>query len=158
VQQTPTVGTPGRGICSVLSSSRYGGSIIYINSPSLSAMCISIRHQVCSRHWPTASTTWISHPVGVGSNAWFGGMTSSQSPSLHAILEELPSEDDSASSEGESYGSPLLRACSTVIPVRARTPTPPPEVTPASQVAAARPQLTTTSTTLPEQWAAHQEG
>jgi hypothetical protein len=46
-------------------------------------------------------------------------MTHNESPSLHAILEELPSEDDLPSSGGESYGSPLLRTCSTMIPVRA---------------------------------------
>jgi hypothetical protein len=42
-------------------------------------------------------------------------MDHSGSPSLHAILEESPSEDDLVSSEGESYGSPLLRACNTVL-------------------------------------------
>jgi hypothetical protein len=43
------------------------------------------------------------------------GMTRSGSQSLHAIFEGSPSEDDSASSEGESSGSPLLRACNTMI-------------------------------------------
>jgi hypothetical protein len=52
----------------------------------------------------------------------FRGMTRSKSPSLHAILMESASKDDSSSSEGESYDSPLPRACGTVIPVRARTP------------------------------------
>jgi hypothetical protein len=69
---------------------------------------------------------------------WFGGMTHSELPSWHAIIEESPSEDDSALSEGESYCSLLLRACRIVIPARARTPTPPLEVTSASQAAAAR--------------------
>jgi hypothetical protein len=39
-------------------------------------------------------------PNGAISSAWFKGMTHSESPSLHPILEELPNEDDSASSEG----------------------------------------------------------
>jgi hypothetical protein len=78
--------------------------------------------------------------MGADSSARFGGMTHSESPSLHVILEELPSQEDLALSEGESYSSPLLNACSTVIPVRACTPTPLPEVTPASQAVAARPQ------------------
>jgi hypothetical protein len=105
----------------VLSSSHSDGSIIYINSPSPPVTCVFIRRQVRSRHRPTASTTWISHLVGAGSIVRFGGMTHDDSPSLHIILEESPSEDDSALSEGESYGSPFLRTCSMVIPVRART-------------------------------------
>jgi hypothetical protein len=56
--------------------------------------------------------------VGADSSARFGGMTHSESPSLHAILkDESPSEDESTSSEGESYGLPLLRVRSTVIPI-----------------------------------------
>jgi hypothetical protein len=43
-------------------------------------------------------------------------MTCSGSPSLHAILEESPSEGDLASSDGESSGFPLLRARNTMIP------------------------------------------
>jgi hypothetical protein len=33
-----------------------------------------------------------------------GGMARSRLPSLHAILEELPNEDDSTSREGETSG------------------------------------------------------
>jgi hypothetical protein len=44
------------------------------------------------------------------------GMTRSRSPSLHAILEESPSEDYLALSEGESSGSPLPRVCNMMIP------------------------------------------
>jgi hypothetical protein len=122
-----------RGICSVLSSSRSDGSIVYIKF---------------------VQDTGQLH----GLSARFRGMTHSESPLLHAILEESPSEDDMTSSEGESFGSPLLRVCSTVIPIRAHTPTLPPEGTLASQAAAARPQRTTTSTTFPEQQVAHQDG
>jgi hypothetical protein len=136
--KTPIVGMPGREICSVLSSSRSDGSIIYINSMLLLATCTLIQHQVRPRCRLTASTTWISHLAGAGFGAQFEGMTRSESPSLHAILEKSPSEDDLASSEGESYGSPLLRACNMVILVRAYTPTPPSKATPASHTAAAR--------------------
>jgi hypothetical protein len=142
----------------VLSSSRSDGSNVYINSPSSVATCAFIQHQVHSRRRPSASTTWIEHPVGAGSDMWFGGMARSESPSLLTILEESASMGDSTSSEGESNSSPLLRACITVIPVWAHTPTLSPKVTSASQAAAARPQRITTSTTLPEQLAAHQEG
>jgi hypothetical protein len=138
--KTPIVGTLGRGICSVLFSSCSDGFIIYINSPSPLATCVFIRHQVRSRRRPTALITWISHPAGPGSSTRFGGMTHSVSPSLHNILEESPSKDNLALSEGESYGSPLLRACNTVIPVRACTLTLPTEVTLVCQAVAARPQ------------------
>jgi hypothetical protein len=85
-------------------------------------------------------------------------MTRSGSPSMHAILEELPSEGDSASSEGESFGSPLLRACNTMIPATPIATTPLPEETPTFQIASIGPQWTNTSTTLLEQLAAHPEG
>jgi hypothetical protein len=42
------------------------------------------------------------------------GMAHSGSPSLHAILEESPNEDDLASSEGESSSFPIPRACNVV--------------------------------------------
>jgi hypothetical protein len=35
---------------------------------------------------------------------------------MNAILEESPSKDDLALSEGESFGSPLRRVCNTMIP------------------------------------------
>jgi hypothetical protein len=84
----------------MLFSSRSDGSIIYINSPLPWVTSVFSQHQVRSRRWLAASITWISHPTGAISSAWFKGMTHSESPSLHPILEELPSEDDSASSEG----------------------------------------------------------
>jgi hypothetical protein len=83
----------------------------------------------------------------------FEGMTHSRSPSLHAILEESPSEDDLASSEGESSGSPLL-----MIPITPLTTTLPTEETPMFQTTPTWPQRTTTSTTFLEQLAAHSEG
>jgi hypothetical protein len=48
----------------------------------------------------------------------------------HAILEESHSEDNSVSSEGESSGSPLLRACNTMMPITSITTTPLPEEIP----------------------------
>jgi hypothetical protein len=45
--------------------------------------------------------------------AW--GMARNGSPSLHAILEESPSEDNSTSSEGESSAFPVPRICNAVI-------------------------------------------
>jgi hypothetical protein len=112
------------------------------------------QHQVCSRHWTTASTTWISHPKGANSGVAFGGMAHSESPSLHAILKESPNEDDSALSDGESFDSPLLRVYNTMIPV---TPSQLPEETPTFLTAWMTPQRTTTPTPLPEQLAAHPE-
>jgi hypothetical protein len=58
----------------------------------------------------------MGHPQVANFNAECGGMTHCGSLSLHAILEELPSEGDSSLSEGESSDSPLLRACNTMIP------------------------------------------
>jgi hypothetical protein len=60
-------------------------------------------------------------------------MAHSESPSLRAILEESPSEDDLALSEGESFNFPFPRACNTVtsaIPIATK---PPPKETPAFQ-------------------------
>jgi hypothetical protein len=85
-------------------------------------------------------------------------MTHSRSPSLHAILEELPDEDDLASSEGESFGSPLLRVCNMMRPTTPLTPTPSMEETLMFQTTPMRQQWTTTSTTQPEQLVAHPEG
>jgi hypothetical protein len=96
-------------------------------------------------------------PKRANSGAIAEGMTHSGSLSLHAILKELPSEDDSASSEGESSGFPLLRACNIVISVIPIATTPPPEETLVPQTIQARPQRTATPTPLPEQLTAHQE-
>jgi hypothetical protein len=85
-------------------------------------------------------------------------MTHSRSPSLHAILEESSSDGDSTLSEGESLGSPLSRAYNTMIPATPLTTTPPLGEIPTFQTTLTRPQWTTTSTTLPEQLAAHLEG
>jgi hypothetical protein len=53
-------------------------------------------------------------PEGDDFSAIVGGMARSGSPSLHAILEESPNEDDSTSSEGESSSSPIPRVCNVV--------------------------------------------
>jgi hypothetical protein len=84
-------------------------------------------------------------------------MTYSGLPSLHAILEELPSEDDSASSEGESSSSPLPRACNTMTSAVPITTMLPLEGTPMFETLLMRQQRTATPTTLLEQLAAHQE-
>jgi hypothetical protein len=61
------------------------------------------------------------------------GMTCNGSPSLHAILEELPNEDDLASSEGESSNFPIPMACNIVTSVAPVATTPPPKETPSLQ-------------------------
>jgi hypothetical protein len=94
-------------------------------------------------------------PDGGNSGAVVGGMTHSGSPSLHAIPEESPNEDDSASSEGEIFVSPLPTACNMVTSVVPIATMPPPEVTPSFQILPTRPQQTATLTPLPEQLVAH---
>jgi hypothetical protein len=58
-----------------------------------------------------------------------GGMVHSGSPSLHTILEESPSEDDSASSDGRSSSFPIPRACNMVTSAIPIVTMPPPEAT-----------------------------
>jgi hypothetical protein len=84
-------------------------------------------------------------------------MTHSGSPSLHAILKESPSEDDLASSEGESSGSPVPRACNTVISAIPIATMLPPEETPMPQTIPMMPQWTATPIPLPSQLMAYQE-
>jgi hypothetical protein len=69
-------------------------------------------------------------PEGADSGVVFRGMTHNGSPSLHTILEKSPSEDDSVSSEGESFVSPLPRACNTVMSATPITTTLPLKETP----------------------------
>jgi hypothetical protein len=71
-------------------------------------------------------------------------MDHSGSPSLHAILEESPSEDDLVSSEGESYGSPLLRACNMVLSTIRIVTMPSPEKILMLQTVTTKPQWTAT--------------
>jgi hypothetical protein len=64
-------------------------------------------------------------PEGNDSGVVVGGMVCSGSPSLHPILEESPSEDDSASSDGGSSGFPIPRVCNmvtTAIPIATMPP------------------------------------
>jgi hypothetical protein len=68
-------------------------------------------------------------PKANGLGAIFVGIARSESPSLHAILEELPSEDNSASSDGESSGFPIPRECNAVTSVIPIATTPLPEET-----------------------------
>jgi hypothetical protein len=55
-------------------------------------------------------------PVGNDSGTVFMGMVHNGSPSLHAILKESTSEDDSASSDGGSSNFPISRGCNMVTP------------------------------------------
>jgi hypothetical protein len=64
-------------------------------------------------------------PEGDESSTVIRGMTRSGLPSLHAMVEESPSEDDSASSEGESSGFPILRTYNVVTSAIPITTTPP---------------------------------
>jgi hypothetical protein len=79
-----------------------------------------------------------------------GDVTHSGSPLLHAILEELSSEDDSVSSEGEISSSSLPRACNAVMPATPTVTTQLPKETPTFHTAPMRPQQTTTSTPFVE--------
>jgi hypothetical protein len=83
-------------------------------------------------------------------------MAHTWSPSLPAIIEESPSEDDSASSVGESASSPLPRVCNTVISIVPIVTMPPSEETPVLQIIPMRPQRTATWRPLPKHLAAHQ--
>jgi hypothetical protein len=56
-------------------------------------------------------------------------MVHNGSPSLHAILEELVNKDNSASSDGESSGFPVLRECIVVTSTMPVMTTPRPEET-----------------------------
>jgi hypothetical protein len=78
-------------------------------------------------------------------------MSHSGSSSLHAILEESPSKDNSDSSEGESSGFPLQRACSVVIPTIPIATTPPPEEILEFQTAPTRPRWVPKLTPLTNQ-------
>jgi hypothetical protein len=64
---------------------------------------------------------------GNDSGTVFMGMARSESPSLHAILEELPNEDDSTSSDGESSSFPIPRECNVVTSAIPIATTPPPQ-------------------------------
>jgi hypothetical protein len=77
---------------------------------------------------------------GDDSGAVVGGMARSRSLSLHAVLKESPSEDNSVSIEGESYDFPVPRACNVVTSAIPIMTTPPPEETPTLQTVSAVPQ------------------
>jgi hypothetical protein len=67
-------------------------------------------HEFITDHFNNLSLS----PEGDDSSAVVEGMAHNGSPSLHAILKEWPSEDDSASSEGESFCFPIPWACNVV--------------------------------------------
>jgi hypothetical protein len=78
-------------------------------------------------------------PEGNDSGAIVGGMARSGSLSLHAILEESPSEDDSTSSNGGSSEFPVPQACNRVNSTIPIATMPPSEETPALQTITAVP-------------------
>jgi hypothetical protein len=88
-------------------------------------------------------------------------MVHSGLPSLHAILEESTSEDDSVSSDGGSSSFPIPQDCNVVTPAVPIMTTPSLEETPVLQTMPAVqqriviPQLDTRL--LPEQLLAYQE-
>jgi hypothetical protein len=70
-------------------------------------------------------------------------MVCSGSPSLHAILNESASEDDSSLKDGGSSGFPIYRGCNMVTPAIPIMATRLPEDTPALQTIPAILQRTT---------------
>jgi hypothetical protein len=82
-------------------------------------------------------------PKGNDSGALFVGMAHSGSPSLHAILEESPSEVDSTSSDGKSSSFPIPREFNMVTSTIPIATTPPLEETPTLQTIPAVSQWTT---------------
>jgi hypothetical protein len=111
VQKTLTVGALGRWICIVLVKLTQDKAI-----------------QFEDLEFITDHTDNLSLLLeGGDSGAVVGSMASSGSPSLHAILEESPSEDD------------LLRACNVVISIIPIATTLPSEETSAPQTIPARP-------------------
>jgi hypothetical protein len=120
VQKTPTIGTPGRGVCGVLSFECF--------VPKLSITTDGIHLFSVDLTWgkkiPFGNLEFIGNrfnihslsPEGYNSGAAFVGMVHSRLPSLHAILKELASENDSALSDGGSSGFPIPWDCNLVTP------------------------------------------
>jgi hypothetical protein len=100
-------------------------------------------------------------PEGDDSGIVVRSMARSGSPSLHAILEESPSEDDSASSEGESSGFHVPRVCNVVTCAIPIVTTPPLEETLVFQTIPTVPQGTAIprldTGTHPKKLMTHQE-
>jgi hypothetical protein len=111
VQKTTIVGALGRGICSVLVKLTQDKAIQFEDL------------EFIADHTDKLSLLL----EGGDSDAVFGSMASSRSPSLHAILEASPSEDD------------LLRACNAMISVIPIVTTLPSEETSAPQTIPVRP-------------------
>jgi hypothetical protein len=84
----------------------------------------------------------LSLTKGDDAGAIVGIMARSGSPSLYAILEESPSEDDSALREGESSGFPIPRKCNMMTSAIPIVTMPPLEETPTFQTILAVPQRT----------------
>jgi hypothetical protein len=81
-------------------------------------------------------------PEGNDSGAIFVGMVRSGSPSLHDILKESSSEDDSTSSDRESSDFPIPRECNVVTSIIPIATTSLPEETLTLQTIPTVPQLT----------------
>jgi hypothetical protein len=102
------------GFVACFSSRHSNGSLIHLNLLSPLVTHAFSQHQAHSRRrWLTQDLKW-----------------SSDRGTPHAIPEESPSENDLVLSEGESSGSPLLRARNTMIPVTPIMTTTQPEETP----------------------------
>jgi hypothetical protein len=137
VQKILAVGTPGRGLCSLLSSRRSDGSFTETRhrherqQPFWCRGCLGRDHppwQPGVHHQPLRQPE--SFPEGKDSGAVFVGVAHSGSPSLHVILEEFTGEDDSTSSEGRSSSFPISRGYNMVTLIIPITTTPPSEGTP----------------------------
>jgi hypothetical protein len=122
VQKTPIVGAPGRGICSVLFLYTFRWFIL----PELTIATGDI-YQFSAKLTQGEAIRFIGpkfitdlhddqglFPEGNDLSTIFMGMASSRSPSLYAMLEESPSEDNLSSSDGESSGFPIPQGCNVV--------------------------------------------
>jgi hypothetical protein len=121
VQKTPIVGTPGRGICSVLSL-----SILMVHSPKLIVIADD-KHQIGVSFALGETVNFrslefiVDHfsslrlsDKGNVSGSMFMGMAHNGSSSLHTILEDSVNKGDTTSSGGSSSGFPISRECNVL--------------------------------------------
>jgi hypothetical protein len=151
VQKTLTVGVPDRKIYNVLFLYTFQWFIL----PELAITADDIYllgalltqdeaiHFECLKFITDPSHDQGLLPEGNNSGAVFMGMAHSGSPSLHAILKESPSEDDSTLINGESSDFPIPRECNMVTSAIPIATMPPPEETPTLQTIPAVQQWTT---------------
>jgi hypothetical protein len=113
---------PERGIYSMLSSER--------SYFSFTKTCYHHRWQQLTRRRACLGRGHLpqkpgAHHEGKDACSIFMGVAHSGLPSLHAILEDSASEDDSTSNEGESSGFPIPQGCNmvtTAIPIMTTPP------------------------------------